>query len=174
MPVLDQDGITASRHPRSTVGTVTEIYDYLRLLFARVGVPYSPATGKPIKAQQISDMIDALLNLDPGLKLYIYAPLVKDRKGEFKKEITEITKKGFQRIRINGELFDIDEIPVLNKKYRYNIDVLVDRLISGSTDGVGERLADSLRTASDISDGLVVVDIFDENNEKDSLLFSEK
>ena len=83
--------------------------------------------------------------------------------GEFKKEITEITKKGFQRVRINGELFDIDEIPVLNKKYRYNIDVLVDRLISGSTDGIGERLADSLRTASDISDGLVIVDIFDEH-----------
>ena len=173
-PAISIEQKTTSKNPRSTVGTVTEIYDYLRLLFARIGVPYSPATGKPIKAQQISDMIDALLNLDPGLKLYIYAPLVKDRKGEFKKEITEITKKGFQRIRINGELFDIDEIPVLNKKYRYNIDVLVDRLISGSTDGIGERLADSLRTASDISDGLVVVDIFNENNEKDSLLFSEK
>ncbi len=173
-PAISIEQKTTSKNPRSTVGTVTEIYDYLRLLFARVGVPYSPATGKPIKAQQISDMIDALLNLDPGLKLYIYAPLVKDRKGEFKKEITEITKKGFQRIRINGELFDIDDIPELNKKYRYNIDVLVDRLISGSTDGIGERLADSLRTASDISDGLVAVDIFDENNEKDSLLFSEK
>ncbi|MDC3080761.1 excinuclease ABC subunit UvrA [Paracoccaceae bacterium] len=173
-PAISIEQKTTSKNPRSTVGTVTEIYDYLRLLFARVGVPYSPATGKPIKAQQISDMIDAVLKLDPGLKLYIYAPLVKDRKGEFKKEITEITKKGFQRVRINGELFDIDEMPVLDKKYRYNIDVLVDRLISGSKDGIGERLADSLRTALDISGGLVVIDIFDENDKKDPLLFSEK
>ncbi len=173
-PAISIEQKTTSKNPRSTVGTVTEIYDYLRLLFARVGVPYSPATGRPIKAQQISDMIDAVLKLDPGLKLYIYAPLVKDRKGEFKKEITEITKKGFQRVRINGELFDIDEMPVLNKKYRYNIDVLVDRLISGPKDGIDERLADSLRTSLDISDGLVVIDIFDENDEKNSLLFSEK
>ncbi len=173
-PAISIEQKTTSKNPRSTVGTVTEIYDYLRLLFARVGVPYSPATGKPIKAQQISDMIDAVLKLDPGHKLYIYAPLVKDRKGEFKKEITEITKKGFQRVRINGELFDIDEMPVLDKKYRYNIDVLVDRLISGSKDGIGERLADSLRTALDISGGLVVIDLFDENDEKDPLVFSEK
>ncbi|MDC3108287.1 excinuclease ABC subunit UvrA, partial [Paracoccaceae bacterium] len=173
-PAISIEQKTTSKNPRSTVGTVTEIYDYLRLLFARIGVPYSPATGKPIKAQQISDMIDALLKLNPGLRLYIYAPLVKDRKGEFKKEITEIVKKGFQRVRINGELFDIDEMPILNKKYRYNIDVLVDRLISGSKDGIGERLADSLRTALDISDGLVVIDHFDENDEKGSLLFSEK
>ncbi|MDC3090663.1 excinuclease ABC subunit UvrA, partial [Paracoccaceae bacterium] len=173
-PAISIEQKTTSKNPRSTVGTVTEIYDYLRLLFARVGVPYSPVTGRPIKAQQISDMIDVILKLEPGLKLYIYAPLVKDRKGEFKKEITEIIKKGFQRIRINGELFDIDDMPVLNKKYRYDIDVLVDRLISGSKDGIGERLADSLRTALDISDGLVFVDLFEENEKKDSLLFSEK
>ena len=173
-PAISIEQKTTSKNPRSTVGTVTEIYDYLRLLFARVGVPYSPATGKPIKAQQISDMIDTVLKLNPGLKLYIYAPLVKDRKGEFKKEIIEITKRGFQRVRINGELYDIDEMPTLNKKYRYNIDILVDRLISGSKDGISERLADSLRTALDISDGLVVIDVVDKNEEKDSLLFSEK
>ena len=173
-PAISIEQKTTSKNPRSTVGTVTEIYDYLRLLFARVGVPYSPATGKPIKAQQISDMVDAVLKLNPGLKLYIFAPLVKDRKGEFKKELTEITKKGFQRVRINGELYDVDEIPALNKKYRYNIDVLVDRLMSGSKDGIADRLADSLRTALDISDGLVIIDIFDGNKKKETLLFSEK
>ena len=148
-PAISIEQKTTSKNPRSTVGTVTEIYDYLRLLFARVGVPYSPATGKPIKAQQISDMVDIILKLKSGLKLYIYAPLVKDRKGEFKKEINEIIKKGFQRVRINGDLYDIDEIPALDKKYRYNIDVLVDRLIGTSDDRIGERLADSLRTALD-------------------------
>ena len=173
-PAISIEQKTTSKNPRSTVGTVTEIYDYLRLLFARVGVPYSPATGKPIKAQQISDMIDILLKLEPGLKLYIYAPLVKDRKGEFKKEINDVIKKGFQRIRINGELYDVDELPELNKKYRYNIDVLVDRLITISGDEIGERLADSLRTALDISEGIVLVDLFDEDEQKDSLLFSEK
>ena len=173
-PAISIEQKTTSKNPRSTVGTVTEIYDYLRLLFARVGVPYSPATGKPIKAQQISDMIDAVLRLNPGLKLYIFAPIVKDRKGEFKKEISEITKKGFQRIRVNGDLYDVDEMPTLNKKFRYSIDVLVDRLISGSKDGIGERLADSFRTALDISDGLVVIDLFDEDVKKESLLFSEK
>ena len=144
-PAISIEQKTTSKNPRSTVGTVTEIYDYLRLLFARVGVPHSPATGKPIKAQQISDMVDAILKLKSGLKLYIYSPLVKDRKGEFKKEINEIIKKGFQRVRINGDLYDIDEIPTLDKKYRYNIDVLVDRLIASSGDGIGERLADSLK-----------------------------
>ena len=173
-PAISIEQKTTSKNPRSTVGTVTEIYDYLRLLFARVGVPYSPATGKPIKAQQISDMVDIILKLKSGLKLYIYAPLVKDRKGEFKKEINEIIKKGFQRVRINGDLYDIDEIPTLDKKYRYNIDVLVDRLIASSGDRIGERLADSLRTALDISEGIVVVDVFDEDQQKDSLLFSEK
>ena len=173
-PAISIEQKTTSKNPRSTVGTVTEIYDYLRLLFARVGVPYSPATGKPIKAQQISDMVDAMLKLKSGLKLYIFAPLVKDRKGEFRKEINEIIKKGFQRLRINGDLYDIDEIPALDKKYRYNIDVLVDRLIATSDDRIGERLADSLRTALDISEGIVVVDVFDEDQQEDSLLFSEK
>ena len=173
-PAISIEQKTTSKNPRSTVGTVTEIYDYMRLLFARVGVPYSPATGKPIEAQQISDMIDAILNLKTGLKLYIYAPLVKDRKGEFKKEINDIIKKGFQRVRINGELYDTDEIPTLDKKYRYNIDVLVDRLIAGSGEGISERLADSLRTALDISEGVVVVDLFDKDEKMDSLLFSEK
>ncbi len=173
-PAISIEQKTTSKNPRSTVGTVTEIYDYLRLLFARVGVPYSPVTGKPIKAQQISDMIDIILKLKPGLKLFIYAPLVKERKGEFKKEINEMLKRGFQRIRINGDLYEIDEIPSLNKKYRYNIDVLVDRLITGSGDGICDRLADSLRTALDISEGIVVLDLFDEDEQKDSLLFSEK
>ena len=165
-PAISIEQKTTSKNPRSTVGTVTEIYDYLRLLFARVGVPYSPATGKPIKAQQISDMVDIILKLKSGLKLYIYAPLVKDRKGEFKKEINEIIKKGFQRVRINGDLYDIDEMPTLDKKYRYNIDILVDRLIASSGDKIGERLADSLRTALDISEGIVVVDVFDEDQQK--------
>ena len=173
-PAISIEQKTTSKNPRSTVGTVTEIYDYLRLLFARVGIPYSPATGKPIKAQQVSDMIDAVLQVKTGFKLYVYSPLVKDRKGEFKKEISEIIKKGFQRVRVNGKLYDIDDIPTLNKKYRYNIDVLVDRLISGSGDGVSERLADSLRTALDISEGIVNVDIFDDEKQIDSLLFSEK
>ena len=134
-------------------------------------MPHSPATGKPIKAQQISDMVDIMLKLKSGLKLYIYAPLVKDRKGEFKKEINEIIKKGFQRLRINGDLYDTDEIPTLDKKYRYNIDVLVDRLIAGSGDRIGERLADSLRTALDISEGIVVVDIFDEDQQRTLFYF---
>ena len=128
-PAISIEQKTTSKNPRSTVGTVTEIYDYLRLLFARAGTPYSPATGLPIEAQQVQDMVDRVLGLEHGTRAYLLAPIVRDRKGEYKKEFLELRKAGFQRVKVNNEFYDLDEPPVLDKKFRHNVDVVVDRLI---------------------------------------------
>ena len=165
-PAIAIEQKTTSKNPRSTVGTVTEIYDYLRLLYARVGVPYSPATGLPIKAQQPSDMVDQIMGLEENEKIFILAPIVRDRKGEYKKELLELQKKGFQRVKIDEKLYELDDLPVLDKKLRHNIEVVVDRLII--KDGIQTRLSDSMRTALDLSDGIAYVEILSETKKKQS------
>ncbi|MDR3514707.1 MAG: excinuclease ABC subunit UvrA [Azospirillaceae bacterium] len=152
-PAISIEQKTTSRNPRSTVGTVTEIYDYMRLLFARVGIPYSPATGLPIESQTVSQMADRIQAMPEGARLYLIAPVVRGRKGEYKKDILELRKRGFQRLRVDGKLMEIDEVPALNKKIKHDIDVVVDRLVV--REGLGNRLADSLETALGLSDGLV-------------------
>ncbi|MBP7253360.1 MAG: excinuclease ABC subunit UvrA, partial [Alphaproteobacteria bacterium] len=146
---------TTSRNPRSTVGTVTEIYDYLRLLYARLGVPYSPATGLPIESQTASQMVDKIMAMGEGAKLLLLAPLIRGRKGEYRKEILELRQKGFQRLRIDGTLYEIDEAPTLDKKRKHDIDVVVDRIVVKPD--LGNRLADSVETALKLSEGLLVV-----------------
>ena len=170
-PAIAIEQKTTSKNPRSTVGTVTEIYDYLRLLYARVGVPYSPATGLPIKAQQPSDMVDQIMGLEENEKIFILAPIVRDRKGEYKKELLELQKKGFQRVKIDEKLYELDDLPVLDKKLRHNIEVVVDRLII--KDGIQTRLSDSMRTALDLSDGISYVEILSETKENNRIVFSE-
>jgi len=155
-PAISIEQKTTSKNPRSTVGTVTEIYDYLRLLFARIGVPYSPTTGLPISSQTISQMVDKLKELPEGTRLYILAPIIRGRKGEYKREIMDLQRKGFQRLRIDGQLYDIEETPTLNKKTTHDIEVLVDRVVIQAD--MGNRLADSLETAIGLADGLVYVD----------------
>ncbi|MEL6793984.1 MAG: excinuclease ABC subunit A, partial [Pseudomonadota bacterium] len=122
-PAISIEQKTTSRNPRSTVGTVTEIYDYMRLLFARVGTPYSPATGKPIEAQQVSEMVDRVMAMEEGTRAYLLAPIIRDRKGEYRKEFAELRKQGFQRVKVNGEFYELEEPPTLDKKFRHNIDV---------------------------------------------------
>ena len=156
-PAIAIDQKTTSRNPRSTVGTVTEIYDYLRLLYARIGVPYSPATGLPIESQTVSQMVDIILGLPIGTKLHLLAPFVRGRKGEHSKEIAALQKRGFTRIRINGEVHTIDEAPKLDKNKKHDIEVVVDRL--AIKEDMGNRVADSVETALGISDGLVLVEI---------------
>src|SRR6476469_7800835 len=124
-PALSLEQKTTSKNPRSTVGTVTEIYDYMRLLWARIGVPYSPATGLPIESQTISQMVDRVLALPEGTRIYVLAPVVRGRKGEYRKEIAEFQKKGFQRLKIDGEYYAIDDVPTLDKKFKHDIDVVV-------------------------------------------------
>ena len=143
-PAISIEQKTTSKNPRSTVGTVTEIYDYLRLFFARVGIPYSPVTGEPIKAQQISEMVDKLLILPEDSRVYLLAPIVRDRKGEYKKEFKDLQKKGFQRVKVDGEYLEIQDVKPLDRNFRHNIDVVVDRIIVKND--VGQRVADSLRT----------------------------
>ncbi|MGB0682341.1 MAG: excinuclease ABC subunit UvrA [Magnetovibrionaceae bacterium] len=155
-PAISIEQKTTSRNPRSTVGTVTEIYDYMRLLWARVGVPHSPATGLPIESQTVSQMVDRVMTLEEGTRLYLLAPIVRGRKGEYKKEMAELAKRGFQRVRVDGELYDLDEVPALNKKVKHDIEVVVDRLVV--REGLETRLADSLETALDLADGLVFMD----------------
>ena len=128
-PAISIEQKTTSKNPRSTVGTVTEIYDYLRLLFARVGVPYSPATGLPIESQTVQQMVDRVLALPEGTRLYLLAPIVRGRKGEYRKELAELQKKGFQRVKVNGQFYEIAEAPKLDKKYKHDIDVVVDRIV---------------------------------------------
>ena len=142
-PAISIEQKTTSKNPRSTVGTVTEIYDYLRLLFARAGTPYSPATGLPIEAQQVSDMVDRVMALEEGTRAYLLAPIIRDRKGEYKKEFLELRKQGYQRVKVNGTFHDLDEPPTLDKKFRHNIDVVVDRIVV--KEGIETRLADSSR-----------------------------
>ena len=170
-PAIAIEQKTTSKNPRSTVGTVKEIYEYLRLLYARVGVPYSPATGLPIKAQQPSDMVDQIMGFEENEKIFILAPIVRDRKGEYKKELLELQKKGFQRVKIDEKLYELDDLPVLDKKLRHNIEVVVDRLII--KDGIQTRLSDSMRTALDLSDGIAYVEILSETKKNNRVVFSE-
>jgi excinuclease ABC subunit A len=158
-PAISIEQKTTSKNPRSTVGTVTEIYDYLRLLFARVGVPYSPATGLPIESQTVQQMVDRVLALPEGTRLYLLAPIVRGRKGEYRKELGELQKKGFQRVKINGQFYEIAEAPKLDKKYKHDIDVVIDRLVVRKD--VGTRLADSIETALELADGIAIAEFAD-------------
>jgi excinuclease ABC subunit A len=166
-PAISIEQKTTSKNPRSTVGTVTEIYDYLRLLFARVGVPYSPATGLPIESQTISQMVDRALALPEGTRLYLLAPVVRGRKGEYRKELAEWQKKGFQRVKINGTITEISEAPKLDKKYKHDIDVVVDRIVlpkagdEKARAGIATRLADSFETALELADGIAIAEFAD-------------
>ena len=155
-PAISIEQKTTSRNPRSTVGTVTEIYDYLRLLFARVGVPYSPATGLPIESQTVSQMVDRVKAMPDGTRLYLMAPVVRGRKGEYRKELQELQRKGFQRVKIDGKLYEINDAPALDKKYKHDIDVVVDRIVVKPD--LGNRLADSIETALTLSEGLAVAE----------------
>ena len=172
-PAISIEQKTTSKNPRSTVGTVTEIYDYLRLLFARAGTPYSPATGLPIEAQQVQDMVDRVMRLKENTRAYILAPIVRDRKGEYRKEFQELAKLGFQRVRVDGELFNLDEPPELDKKFRHNIEVVVDRIVVKQ--GLEPRLADSLRTSLDLADGITLIETLGSEEEvSEEITFSEK
>jgi excinuclease ABC subunit A len=158
-PAISIEQKTTSKNPRSTVGTVTEIYDYMRLLWARVGVPYSPATGEPIEAMQVSQMVDRVMSLMEGTRLYLLAPIVRDRKGEYKKELAELLKKGYQRAKIDGEYYTLEDAPALDKKLKHDIDVVVDRIAVKA--GTETRLADSLEQALKLADGIAVVEFAD-------------
>ena len=162
-PAISIEQKTTSRNPRSTVGTVTEIYDYMRLLWARVGVPYSPATGLPIESQIISQMVDRIMALPEGTRLYLLAPVVRGRKGEYRKELAEFMKKGYQRVKIDGKFYEIAEAPALDKKFTHDIDVVVDRLVVRSD--IATRLADSLEQALKLADGLAVAELADASSE---------
>jgi excinuclease ABC subunit A len=163
-PAISIEQKTTSRNPRSTVGTVTEIYDYMRLLWARIGVPYSPATGLPIESQTVSQMVDRILDLPEKTRLYLLAPVVRGRKGEYRKEIAEFQKKGFQRLKVDGEFYAIDEVPTLDKKFKHDIDVVVDRIVVRSD--IASRLADSLETALELAGGIAGIEHADEKDEK--------
>jgi excinuclease ABC subunit A len=163
-PAISIEQKTTSKNPRSTVGTVTEIYDYLRLLFARVGVPYSPATGLPIESQTVSQMADRILALPEGTRLYLLAPIVRGRKGEYRKELAELQKKGFLRAKVDGKFFDIGATPALDKKLKHDIEIVVDRIVVKPD--IGNRLPDSIETALKLADGLLIVEFADEK-EKD-------
>src|SRR6187549_2513424 len=166
-PAISIEQKTTSKNPRSTVGTVTEIYDYLRLLFARVGVPYSPATGLPIESQTVQQMVDRVLVLPESTRLYLLAPIVRGRKGEYRKELAELQKKGFQRVKVNGQFYEIAEAPKLDKKYKHDIDVVVDRLVlpkagdERAREDVATRLADSFETALELADGIAIAEFAD-------------
>ena len=155
-PAISIEQKTTSRNPRSIVGTVTEIYDYMRLLWARVGIPYSPATGKPITSQSASQMVDQVMAMGEGSKIYLLAPIVRGRKGEYRKEFQELQAKGFQRVKVNGELYELDTPPQLDKKLKHDISVVVDRLVV--REDMGNRLADSIETALRLADGLLIVE----------------
>jgi excinuclease ABC subunit A len=174
-PAISIEQKTTSRNPRSTVGTVTEIHDYMRLLWARVGVPYSPATGLPIESQTVSQMVDKLSALPEGTRLYLLAPVVRGRKGEYRKEFAEWQKAGFQRVKVNGEFFPIEDAPTLDKKFKHDIDIVVDRLVTKP--GLESRYADSLETALRLADGIAVAEWADRaegETEPRRLIFSEK
>ena len=172
-PAISIEQKTTSKNPRSTVGTVTEVYDYLRLLFARIGVPYSPATGLPIKSQTVTQIVDRIKERDIDSKFLVLAPIIRGRKGEYKKELQDLHKKGFQRVKIDGELYEFDSLPELDKKKKHDIEVVVDRIVL--TEEIGNRLADSVETALNLSDGLVVVEDFENKNGKiNQELFSSK
>ncbi|HEX4260658.1 MAG TPA: excinuclease ABC subunit A, partial [Acetobacteraceae bacterium] len=151
-PAISIEQKTTSRNPRSTVGTVTEIHDYMRLLWARAGVPYSPATGLPIEAQTISQMVDRVAAMPEGTRLLLLAPVVRDRKGEYRKEIAELQRRGFTRVKVDGKLFEIGAVPALNRKVKHEIEAVVDRIVVRP--GIESRLADSFETAIGLSDGV--------------------
>ncbi len=168
-PAISIEQKTTSRNPRSTVGTVTEIYDYMRLLWARVGVPHSPATGLPIESQTVSQMVDRVLEMPEGTRLLVLAPIVRGRKGEYRKEFLDLRKRGFQRVKVDGTIHDIEDVPDLNKKTKHDIEVVVDRIVV--RDGIASRLADSLEAALALADGLA----FTENPDTgDRATFSAK
>ncbi len=170
-PAISIEQKTTSKNPRSTVGTVTEIYDYMRLLFARVGTPYSPATGLPIEAQQVQDMVDRIMAMDEGTRAYLLAPIVRDRKGEYRKEFLDLRKQGFQRVKVDGAFYELEDAPVLDKKFRHDIDVVVDRI--AVREGLETRLADSLRTALDLADGIAILETAPSEGEPERITFSE-
>ncbi|MEM1104122.1 MAG: excinuclease ABC subunit UvrA [Pseudomonadota bacterium] len=174
-PAISIEQKTTSRNPRSTVGTVTEIYDYMRLLWARVGVPYSPATGLPIESQTVSQMVDRLMEEADGARFYLLAPIVRGRKGEYKRDLAELLKKGFQRVKIDGAFHEIADAPTLNKKVKHDIDVVVDRIVI--REGVESRLADSFETALSLADGIAIAESADEKDadgEARRIIFSAK
>ncbi len=170
-PAISIEQKTTSKNPRSTVGTVTEIYDYMRLLFARAGTPFSPTTGLPIEAQQVQDMVDRVSKMEAGIRAYLLAPIVRDRKGEYRKEFLELRKQGFQRIKVDGEFYELDEPPTLDKKFRHDIDVVVDRLVV--KEGIETRLADSFRTALDLADGIAILETAPAQGDPERITFSE-
>ena len=163
-PAIAINQKSVSHNPRSTVSTVTEINDYLRLLFARVGIAYSPLTGKPITSQSISQMVDDIIKNNEDSKIYLLAPIVRNRKGEHKKEILELIKKGFQRIKLNNELYSINELPIIDKNTKNNIEVVIDRLVI--KDDIKQRLAESIETCLNVSDGLLYVEDITKSNTK--------
>lgn len=174
-PAISIEQKTTSKNPRSTVGTVTEIYDYMRLLFARVGVPYSPATGLPIESQTVQQMVDRILALPEKTRLYLLAPVVRGRKGEYRKELAEFQKRGFQRVKIDGKFYEIPEAPPLDKKLKHDIDVVVDRIVV--REDIAARLAESLETILELADGIAVVEFADEKEAKGEakrVIFSRK
>ncbi|MER9529527.1 excinuclease ABC subunit UvrA [Mesorhizobium sp. M0309] len=187
-PAISIEQKTTSKNPRSTVGTVTEIYDYMRLLFARVGIPYSPATGLPIESQTVSQMVDRVLAVEEGTRLFLLAPIVRGRKGEHRKELLELQKKGFQRVKVDGVFYEIADVPALDKKYKHDIDVVVDRIVVRGD--LATRLADSIETALKLAEGLAVAEFADrpldasqtgedsvnksKNETHERILFSEK
>jgi len=170
-PAISIEQKTTSKNPRSTVGTVTEIYDYMRLLFARVGTPFSPATGLPIEAQQVSEMVDRIMGMEEGLRAYLLAPIVRDRKGEYRKEFLDLQKQGFQRVKIDGAFYELEDTPKLDKKFRHDIDVVVDRIVI--REGLETRLADSLRTALNLADGIAILETAPKDGEPERITFSE-
>ena len=155
-PAISIEQKTTSRNPRSTVGTITEIHDYMRLLWARIGVPYSPATGKPISSQTVSQMVDQILAMGDGTRLYLLSPIVRGRKGEYKKELQELKKKGFQRVKVDGKFYELDNLPELEKQNKHDISIVVDRLVIKKD--IGNRLADSVETALKLSDGIITTE----------------
>jgi excinuclease ABC subunit A len=174
-PAISIEQKTTSKNPRSTVGTVTEIHDYMRLLWARVGVPYSPATGLPIESQTVSQMVDRVLTLPERTRLYLLAPVIRGRKGEYRKEIADFMKKGFQRLKIDGEFYEIADAPALDKKLKHDIEVVIDRLVVRPD--MAARLAESFETALDLADGIAIVEFADQTDEDGQpkrILFSSK
>jgi excinuclease ABC subunit A len=174
-PAISIEQKTTSRNPRSTVGTVTEIYDYMRLLWARVGIPYSPATGLPIESQTVSQMVDRVLALPEGTRLYLLAPIARGRKGEYRKDFAELLKKGFQRVKVDGKFHEIAEVPALDKNVKHDIDVVVDRVVVRPD--MSARLADSFETALQLADGIVIAEFADppsRGDENERIIFSAK
>jgi excinuclease ABC subunit A len=173
-PAISIEQKTTSKNPRSTVGTVTEIYDYLRLLFARVGIPYSPTTGLPIESQTVSQMVDRIMALPEGTRLYLLAPIVRGRKGEYRKDFAELQKRGFQRVKVDGTYYEISDVPTLDKKFKHDIDVVVDRIVVKLD--LGNRLADSMEIALQLTDGIAVAEMADSKKEAEpeKIVFSSR